>query len=227
MTFTEPLPELFASSRLLILDFRQIPDNTPGDENIQLFFEASEKQNRNPRLPENRQIFNNVMLATTSNRYLVSCYGEDRSEMLAGSQIAAEGRTLHMGIDIFSKDLEPVLAPCNGEIVRVGYEKQTHGYGHYVIIKPAGNSGVYIFLGHLSKQLPPLGPVRAGQQISHLGDHAHNENGGWSRHLHFQLVTNVPPEGETPIGYSTIAGFAKNSLIFPNPFGYFPRWHLA
>jgi murein DD-endopeptidase MepM/ murein hydrolase activator NlpD len=224
MTFTEPLPELFTRSKLMILDFSEIPAGAPEAENVSLFFKDCETRGTNPRLPENRQQFNNRMLEETGARYLVSRYAEDRSAMLAGSQIAKEGRTLHMGIDIFSRNLEPVYAPCDGEIIRTGFEDEDHSYGHYLIIRPADFQGVYVFMGHLSKDLPAAGPVKAGDKIATLGDYHHGENGGWSRHLHLQFIRDVPPEGETPIGYSTKAAFPENSQKFPNAFDFFPQW---
>lgn len=225
MRFLAPLTDMFTRSKLMILDFAHIPEDLPSKENIQLFFEQQTKLGKNPRLPEHRQVFNNNMLSATNARYLVSQYGEDRSAMLAGSVIAKEGRTLHMGVDIFSKDLEIVYAPCDGEIMRAAYEEQDHGYGHYVIFKP-DDADFYFFFGHLSKDLPVLGPVKAGQIIAKLGDYHQQENGGWTRHLHLQICKDLPPEGKTPIGYSTKGSFAENNQKFPNPFDYFPEWKV-
>lgn len=221
-----PLNELFTRSKLMILDFSQIPATLPRDQNIQLFFEQCEAASRNPRLPENRQKFNDQMLKSTGTRYLVSRYAEDRQAMLTGSVIAKEGRTLHMGIDIFSKDQETVYAPCDGTIVRAEYEEQDHGYGHYIIIEPDDKPGFYIFLGHLAKDLPKLRHVRAGEAIAQLGDYRNAENGGWSRHLHLQIITELPPKGETPIGYSSTATFAANAQKFPDPMPFFPDWQI-
>jgi len=226
MTLQAPLSELFTRSKFMILDFAHIPVDTKPEENIQLFFEECEHQGRNPRLPENRQQFNNSMLTSTGMRYLVSQYGEDRSAMLVGSQIAREGRTLHMGIDIFSKNLENVYAPCDGEIVRTGFEDEAHSYGHYIILKPSEDIGVLFFFGHLSKELPALGSVHAGDQIATLGDYHNNENGGWSRHLHLQCIRSLPAEGQTPIGYASKTSFEEQRGNFPNPFDYFPQWHV-
>jgi|GEM_PF-1024475 len=224
-----PMTDMFNGSRLMILDFSQIPPEASDEENIQKFFNNAENDGINPRLPENRQVFNNRMLGHTSMRYLVSRYGENRSEMLAGSQIAEEGRTLHMGIDVFSRDLEAVFVPCDGRIILADYEHQDHGYGHYLLLEPdeSVNLDVFLFFGHLSKSLPELGKVRAGQQIAQLGDFTNAENGGWSRHLHLQMCRELPPENETPIGYSTSDNFAMNSHRFPNPMDYFTDWHIA
>lgn len=226
MSLIEPLHTLFTSSKLMILDFADIPETTPTESNIHTFFVDCERRGLNPRLPKYRQQFNNRFLASSDARYLVSRYGEDRSAMLTGSQIAAEGRTLHMGIDIFCKELAPVFAPCDGEIVRTGFEAEAHSYGHYLLLKSNQDIGVYLFFGHLSKALPMLGPVKAGEHIATIGDYRHNENGGWSRHLHLQCCSELPPNNQTPIGYSTKQDFLKNSRRFPNPFQYFPKWRV-
>lgn len=231
MSLQAPLPELFEKSKVMVLDFAHIAPGTPPEQDISAFFAESEAAGRNPRLPENRQAFNNNMLAATGMRYLVSQYGEDRIAMLRGSHIATEGRTLHMGIDIFSRDLEPVYAPCDGEIVRADREPGDHGYGNYIIMKPdetGPGMPAYIFFGHLGAAgLAEPGHVAAGEVIAELGDYVDGENGGWSRHLHLQMLADLPPEGETPIGYSTKEAFPQNSQRFPDPMQYLPGWHIA
>ena len=136
MRIFEMLPELFAKSEIMILDFSQLSSDLPEYKNIQKYFSKCIENGINPKLPENRQKFNNEYLERTGNRYLISRYAEDRIEMLRGSQIEKEGRTIHMGIDIFSRDLEDVFAPSDGEIVAVGKEEGDHSFGHYLIFKP-------------------------------------------------------------------------------------------
>ncbi len=230
MALREPLPELFQRSKFMTLDFSQIPADTPAVENIQMFFAEREQAGINPRLPEVRQQFNDRMPTATGMRYLVSRYGEDRAAMLKGSRIGIEGRTLHMGIDAFSSDLEPVLAPCDGEVVRAAHDGVESSYGNYVILKPdetGPDMPNYMFFGHLGGGLSALGRVVAGDQIGTIGDHRGNENGGWSRHLHLQMLAELPPEGQVPIGYSTRAAFPENSRRFPDPMQFFPNWHIA
>ncbi|MGH7158122.1 MAG: peptidoglycan DD-metalloendopeptidase family protein [Candidatus Saccharimonadales bacterium] len=226
MQLQAPMTDLFNRSKLMILDFYQIPADIPAIQNIQTFFEECTAKGINPRLPENRQKFNNNMLDSAGMRYLVSRYGEDRSAMLTGSSIAKEGRTLHMGIDIFCKDQETIYAPCDGVIVRASRERQDHSYGYYATIQPDENPGVYIFLGHLSQDLPVPGPVKEGEVIARIGDYRDNENGGWSRHLHLQIITELPPAGQAPLGYSSVADFAANSQKYPDPTQFFPNWHI-
>ena len=218
MDVFELMPELFSKSEIMILDFNQIPSDLPDYKNIKLFFDKSRASGKDPKAPENRQEFNNNFLNTAGLRYLISRYGEDRIEMLKGSKIAEEGRTIHLGIDIFSKNLEPVYAPCDGEIVMTGFEEGGHSFGHFIILKPDPKiTENYIFLGHLSKNLPSKGPVKKGQKIANLGDYVDGENGGWSRHLHVQLLRDLPKDNIIPPGYSSKENLTQKMLEYPNP----------
>jgi hypothetical protein len=211
------MSDIYTRAELMILDFNQISKDLPDYKNIKKFFNDNINAEIDPKLPENRQKFNNNFLNKTNKRYLISRYAEDRIEMLKGSKIAQEGRTIHLGIDIFSKNLETVYAPCDGEIVAAGREEGGHSFGHYIIIKPDPTiSKNYIFLGHLSKDLPPLGIIELGQPIARLGDYTHDENGGWSRHLHVQLLSEIPSE-KLPPGYSSREKLKENLIKFPDP----------
>ena len=226
MLFAEPLPKVFSSSELLILDPARIDVDTAPEDNIEAVFALYKRKGINPRLPQYRQEFTDSFLDRHKVRYAVGGYGEDRSLMLAGTLIAKQGRSIHLGLDAWSKNLEPLLAPCDGSIIRTGYEEQSFGYGHYLIFQPVDKTMPYIFFGHLGSDLPALGTVKAGMEIAHLGDWRNNENGGWARHVHIQMLRQLPPEGETPIGYSSQADFELNSQKYPNPLGYFKNWHF-
>lgn len=221
---TEVLAGMFDTSRWLTLDFSQISPDTPDSQNIRRFFEECRRNGLDPTSAKQRQWFNDRVLRETGSRYLVSRYGEDRSAMLAGSQIAAEGRTLHLGVDIFCRDQESVYAPCDGEVIASGREPQGHSFGYYLVFKPT-HLDIYLLFGHLSAEPPIMrGQVNAGQAIARLGDYVGGENGGWSRHLHLQLFTK-PPLGEANlIGYSSRADFAENQRHYPDPMGLFPDW---
>lgn len=223
---SEPLEELFTRSRKIILDFSELTDVLPRDQNIEQYFKKSLASGVNPRLPENRQRFNNTVLARTGSRYLIGGYGEDRIAMLADTPAGKQGRTIHMAIDIFSKDIEPVYAPCDGEIIRSDYEEGFGEYGNYIFFKP-NERDFYVFFGHLSADKIGTGSVKKGQVIAQLGDYTDNENGGWSRHLHLQIVTQLPLEGKTPDGYSTKEEFEANAKIYPDPMDYFLEWKIV
>lgn len=221
MSFGEPLEGVFNNSGVVILDFAQIPSDAPPRTSIKHFFNWCADLERDPRSPEMRQEFNDLFLATYGLRYLIGRYREDRTSMLAGSQMLAEGRTVHLGIDVFASDLEPIYSPSDGQIVTTGYEDQKRGYGHYLTIKPKDRE-IFLFLGHLAQDLPNEGEIKKGDRIARLGNF--DENGGWSRHLHLQIMTEPPIPGETPIGYSSKQDIELNSQKFPDPKNYFPDW---
>lgn len=221
----EVLPELFSRSEIVICHFSELTD-VDKDKNIQRFMQSVEARGEDPRQPKYRQEFNERVLANTDSRYLIGRYMEDRQDMLKGSHIAAEGRTFHLAVDIFSKDQEPVFAPCDGEIVINEKEPGDHGYGNYLILRPDDASLPYIFFGHLQDNEHQVGRVKAGEKIARLGSFAEGENGGWSIHLHLQLLTELPPEGEAPIGYTSKEDMNYNSQRFPDPFSIFPEWKV-
>lgn len=209
---------LFSSSEIMILDLKKIPKDLQDYKNIKLFFDECKKYNIDPKLPENRQHFNNYFLEKSNKKYLIGGYLEERIEMLRGSKIAEEGRTLHLGIDIFCTNLENLYAPCDLEVVRTVQEKEDHSFGYYIILKPDPEiTNNYIFIGHLSKVLPNLGKIKQGEIIGAVGDYVNNENGGWSRHLHIQLLKNLHENNVVPIGYSTKENLNENSEKFPDP----------
>lgn len=223
--FAEPLEGLYNSSKRLVLDFTKINSDITVNENFEKIFQEYKTKNLNPRKPENRQSINNKLIDETGFRYLIGQYGENRMAMLADTPAGKEGRVIHMAIDVFSKNLEPVFSPCDGEIVTSSYEPGFGEYGNYIIIRP-DDSDFYFFFGHLSFKRPHIGRVSRGQQIAHLGDYFENENGGWSRHLHIQMLTRLPEDDATPDGYSSRDRFGDNSKIYPNPLDYFPEWQL-
>lgn len=225
LTLHEPLPELFTRSRVVVFDFSQIDNLTPASANMELYFKTFLKEGRNPRQPESRQLFNNRFLSRSGKRYLIGRYGEDRIAMLADTPAGKEGRTIHLAIDIFSKDLEPVYAPCDGRVVVSGYEEGYGQFGNYLIFQPK-NANFYLFFGHLASDRIDTGTVKSGTLLAHIGDFHNNENGGWSRHLHLQVLKELPPAGTTPPGYSTRKNFKANSALYPDPMSYFPEWKL-
>ncbi len=139
--FAEILPESRKRSVLMVLDFNEIERINSGSiplkqhEDIQRYFIECGIRGIDPKLPENRQAFNNIFLDESGSMYLIGRYGEDRVRMLEGSSIAKEGRTIHLGLDLFCKNLEPVFTPDNGEVIIAGREPGSHSFGHYVVIE--------------------------------------------------------------------------------------------
>jgi hypothetical protein len=222
---SEVMPELFSRSEVLVWNFAEI---TAIDEhkNIQKYMQEQEEHGQDPRDAYHRQTFNNQVLGSGRSRYLIGRYLENRRDILKGSHIEQQGRTYHLAIDIFSMNQEPVFAPCSGRIVVSAKEPGLHNYGNYLILRPDDTELPYIFFGHLADNKHAIGKVAAGEQIAQLGSFEHEENGGWSIHLHLQLLTVLPAKGEAPIGYSTLGDLEKNKQLFPDPKTLFPDWRI-
>lgn len=214
----EIMPGIRTESEVVILDFSQIPEDLPSYKNIQSFFRRNTRKGVDPKTPEARQSFNDNFLRRTKKRYLIGRYGENRIEMLRGSRIASEGRTIHLGIDLFTQNSETLYAPFDGKVVLSGREGENHSYGNYCVLEHSfGEEKIYTFYGHLSSQLPKVGTnIRRNEPFASLGSYKDNENGGWSIHLHFQLLVDLAPIG-VPIGYSTPNNFPENKEKFPDP----------
>lgn len=103
-----------------------------------------------------------------------------------------EWRTVHIGLDLFMKPGEPVYTPLDGEVVSAVENLGHRNYGPTVIVKHdvLPELTFYTLYGHLSRSslnlVSPGDKLAAGTQVGTLGEL--HENGGWSPHLHFQIL---------------------------------------
>ena len=130
----------------------------------------------------------------------VGRYNEPRpvynSPLFASSRNpTAERRTIHLGIDLFAGPGTPISAPFDAIIHAFADNTAPLDYGPVVILKHQASDGLEFFslYGHLSREsLSPLrmgDHIARGQSFARIG--ASSENGGWSPHLHFQLVLDL------------------------------------
>ena len=106
-----------------------------------------------------------------------------------------ERRTVHLGMDLFAKAGSEVCAPLNGT-VHLTAERADHlDYGYLLVLRheTAAGDTFFTLYGHLAKRsldyLQVGQAVSAGEVIGWLG--APEENGGWTAHLHFQIVLDL------------------------------------
>lgn len=135
--------------------------------------------------------------AATGAGYGLGLYGEDR-DVYRSAQFAdaasPERRTVHLGVDVFAKSGTPVHAPLDGMVEWVAYNADPLDYGNTLLLRHEAQGTVFFTLyGHLAGTLPRLCRVGqrvvAGQMVAHLGDWP--ENGGWSAHLHLQVLAST------------------------------------
>lgn len=115
-----------------------------------------------------------------------------------------ESRTVHLGIDLFMEAGSPIFAPLDGFVHSFRNNASELDYGPTIILRHAmgeGRGEFYTLYGHLSvDSLDGLSagmPVRKGDRIAKIGTYP--TNGGWSPHVHFQIITDMlDRDGEFP-----------------------------
>ncbi|MEO8448186.1 MAG: aminotransferase class III-fold pyridoxal phosphate-dependent enzyme [Gemmatimonadota bacterium] len=109
-----------------------------------------------------------------------------------------EWRTIHLGVDLFASAGTPVRTPVAGKVQSVRNNAAPGDYGPTVIVEHSfedgdGGGRFYTLYGHLDletlRDVSPGQPVSAGAIVGRLGGPA--VNGGWSPHVHFQLITDL------------------------------------
>jgi 4-aminobutyrate aminotransferase-like enzyme len=127
-------------------------------------------------------------------------YDEPRSVYLSPlfgdqSNPTAERRTIHLGIDLFVDPGTPVSSPYEGTVVGFANNTAALDYGPVVILRHTPEPDVEFFTlyGHLSTH--SLAPLKIGQRIEKGKAFAEvgrpHENGGWTPHLHFQIILDL------------------------------------
>lgn len=164
--------------------------------------------------------------------FLAGGYGEARS-FYASDAFSFEGnsgkeyRTIHLGLDVWLPENSAIHAPLSGRIV--GFQDNNHprDYGPTIIMEHEYPEGMFYSLyGHLSRKtlaLHRLGDkVQKGQLLAWTG--ASDENGGWSPHLHFQIMLDLLghehdfPGACRPCQWSVFKDVCLNpSLLFNDP----------
>jgi len=147
-----------------------------------------------------------------SVRVAVGRYDEPRllyvtPAFAAGDGTVSEHRTIHLGLDLFAEAGTPVHAPLDGVVHAADEHPVRLDYGGVIVLRHATDDGVVFFTlyGHLSRasfaDLRVGQRVARGEQIARLG--RPEENGGWTPHLHLQIITDMLGLGSDFPGVST------------------------
>jgi 4-aminobutyrate aminotransferase-like enzyme/Ser/Thr protein kinase RdoA (MazF antagonist) len=123
------------------------------------------------------------------------------SPAFATGAVTDEYRTIHLGIDLFASAGTPVYAPLAGKVVAFNDNNAPQDYGPAVVLEHKGKKHptFYTLYGHLSRE--SLTGIQLGQRIE-KGERlaairavdANNTpfgGGGWTPHLHFQIITDL------------------------------------
>jgi 4-aminobutyrate aminotransferase-like enzyme/Ser/Thr protein kinase RdoA (MazF antagonist) len=189
-TFASVLRDDLRVAECLVLDLSAGSPLISGDE----------RENSEPKLT--KRIFG--AMAAAGVKIGVGRYDEARllytSPLFAsGGALTDEQRAVHLGVDLFTEAGAPVFAPIDGEVHDFAVNSAPLDYGHVIILKHRTSDGhaFYTLYGHLSAEslegLSAGKPVAKGEKIASLGPPG--ENGGWTPHLHFQIITDLLDSG--------------------------------
>ena len=132
-----------------------------------------------------------------------------------------EHRTIHIGLDLFAIAGTPVLAPLDGVVHACANNDSPQDYGAVIVLRHETDTGAEFFTlyGHLSRA--SLGRVtvgqsiRAGEAFATLGEPS--ENGGWTPHLHLQIITDLLELGTDFPGVARPSQRAVWRALCPDP----------
>ncbi len=103
-------------------------------------------------------------------------------------------RDIHLGVDFWSKENTPVIAPANSRVHSFKDNKGLGDYGPTIILEHVIEGiQLYTLYGHLSRA--SLNNLEVGQQINkgavfaYLGNS--EVNGNYAPHLHFQVILDM------------------------------------
>ncbi len=108
---------------------------------------------------------------------------------------ADEYRTIHLGMDLFVPANTPIYAPLEGTISAFADNAGYQDYGPVIVLehKGAEHPAFYTLYGHLSRAslsgLTVGQSIARGQRLGTVG--AADANGGWTPHLHFQIIKDL------------------------------------
>jgi len=165
-----------------------------------------------------------------SHSWGFSPYLEHRDTLLDDCpQMVAEGRFIHLGLDVIVPLATPLHAPLEAEVAQSGYESGEGNYGGFVLLKHRLAGGpesrpFYSFYGHLNRdRLPAIGKTfAAGEAFAQIGDF--HENGNWFHHTHLQVITEKGlARGYLSKGYCAGVDLGEINDLCPSPIPLFKR----
>ena len=121
-------------------------------------------------------------------------YNEVRNLYDQNNHFNEENRNIHLGIDFWIKAGTPILAALDGIVHSFDFNAGKGNYGPTIILEHSfENQKFHTLYGHLSMESIENIEIGAffkkGQTIATLGDST--VNGGYSPHLHFQIIKNI------------------------------------
>ena len=167
-----------------------------------------------------------AVMMRSSAKVAVGRYDEPRLIYVSdifriGDKLTDERRTLHIGLDLFAPAGTPVFAPLAGVVHALADNNAPQDYGPVIVLRHTTDDGDEFFTlyGHLSREsltLHEVGQtVAGGEKIATFG--APDVNGGWTPHLHFQIITDLLGLGTDFPGVGRVSQRAVWRSLSPDP----------
>jgi len=180
------------------------------------------RENAEPELT--KRVFDEMRRANVA--LSIGRYDEPRLIYTDSAFATADGpygeyRSIHIGLDLFAAVGTPVFAPLDGTVHAFADNRSPQDYGPIIVLRHETDDGTEFFTlyGHLSrKSLDDLAigaPVKAGDRIATLGPAA--VNGGWTPHLHLQILTDALGLGTDFPGVARPSQRAAWLALCPDP----------
>lgn len=128
-------------------------------------------------------------------RYDEARYFYTAPAFATGDNLTDEYRTVHLGMDLFVPANTPIYAPLDGNIFAFADNARHQDYGPVIVLehKSTERPTFYTLYGHLSREslngLTVGKAITKGERFATVG--SSDVNGGWSPHLHFQIITDL------------------------------------
>lgn len=162
-------------------------------------------ENAEPKLTQ--RLF--AAMAAVGAQVGVGRYDEARllytSPLFANNEVpTAARRMIHLGIDLFAEAGTAIHSPLAGTVHAFADNNAPLDYGPVILLRHETDEGDEFFTlyGHLSRAslagLQVGQTIAQGERIATIG--APDVNGGWTPHLHFQLITDLLDAGTDFIG---------------------------
>jgi 4-aminobutyrate aminotransferase-like enzyme/Ser/Thr protein kinase RdoA (MazF antagonist) len=153
-------------------------------------------QNDEPHLtPRVTEIMKQTGVKVAIGQYDEARYFYTSPAFATGSSPTDEFRTLHLGIDLFTEAGTVVYAPLGGILIAYADNASPQDYGPVIVVQHQAGSGetFYTLYGHMSREsltgLKVGEQIKKGQKLAEIGNA--DVNGGWTPHLHFQIITDL------------------------------------
>lgn len=152
-------------------------------------------------------------------------YGEARllntSPLFGSTDEQGERRTIHLGIDLFADPGTAVRSAFEGRVRALADNTAPLDYGPVVILEHRTGNGdpFFTLYGHLGRDA--LAHLRVGQELQAGEPFAMigtpDVNGGWTPHVHFQLITDLLGLGTDFPGVCRASEFDAWRALSPDP----------